>query len=187
MTEWYLDIETEGPDPRRDKILTIQYQSMSGGVLTGSLQVLAEWEWGEKQVVRSILEKGVLEPTGDFVPVGTRVMDDLAFLMERADRLGLKKFTMEETRRYWSAKPTVDLAPILGMVQDPNSSGLSVSGARRREVGSIVSKLYLEGRFPEIIDLVTRERDEIIALLREARDTLGHVARMKPASPPPTS
>ena len=49
LTEWYFDIETEGTDPQQDKILSIQYQSMSDGEPMGPFQVLAEWEWGRSR------------------------------------------------------------------------------------------------------------------------------------------
>ncbi len=172
LTEWYLDIETEGTDPQQDKILTIQYQPLNDGRPAGAFQVLAEWEWGEKQIVRAVVEKGLLEPTWDFVPVGNRLKFDITFIMEKAERYGLKKFTVESLRFYWFSKPIVDLAPVLFMMNRGRFTGSSVSAFADKPSGSIVPGLYREGKFPEIIRYVTREKDETLGLLEGARALL---------------
>ena len=67
--------------------MTVQYQPLDDDLsAVGPFQVLAEWEWGEKQVIQMALDKGVLEPTWDFVPVGNRLRFDLTFLIERATK-----------------------------------------------------------------------------------------------------
>ena len=172
MTEWYLDIETEGTDPQQDKILTIQYQPLNEGRATGLFQILAEWEWGEKQIVRTIVEKGLLEPTWDFVPVGNRLKFDITFIMEKAEKYGAKKFTMEGLRYYWFNKPLVDLAPVLLMMNGGRFSGSSISGFSEKPGSATVPRLYHEGRYAEIIEYVTREKDETLALFDETRTVL---------------
>ena len=137
MTEWYLDIETDGPDPRTNRILTIQYQRLVRGEPEGVFQVLAEWEWGEKQIVRTIVERRLLEPTSEFVPVGTGLKDHIAFIIEKAERYGVKEFSIEELQRYWVQKPIIDLA-----LADSGGGVSSGSAARREQVVT----LYREGR-----------------------------------------
>src|SRR3990172_12760414 len=84
---YYFDLETTGDDPQQDRIVTVQYQLLADDLTAlGAFQVIAEWEWGEKQVIQTALDKGVLEPTWDFVPVGNRLRFDLTFLIERATK-----------------------------------------------------------------------------------------------------
>src|SRR5438046_9728297 len=82
---YYFDIETTGDDPQQDRIVTAQYQPLADDLsAVGPFQVIAAWEWGEKQVIQMALDKGVLEPTWDFVPVGYRLRFALTFLIARA-------------------------------------------------------------------------------------------------------
>ncbi len=172
LTEFYLDLETEGTDPQQDKILTIQYQALDGGRPVGTFQILAEWEWGEKQIVRAIVEKGVLEPTWDFVPVGNRLKFDLTFLMQKAEKYGLKRFTVESLRYYWFTKPLVDLAPVLFLMNGGRFEGSSASALADTSGGSAVPGLYRQAKYAEIIAYVTREKDEVLGMLGEVRATL---------------
>jgi len=168
LTEWYLDIETDGPDPRTNRILTIQYQRLVRGEPEGVFQVLAEWEWGEKQIVRTIVERRLLEPTSEFVPVGTGLKDHIAFIIEKAERYGVKEFSIEELQRYWVQKPIIDLA-----LADSGGGVSSGSAARREQV----VKLYREGRYDDLIDLVTREKEEALPLIRETTHSRGVLSR----------
>ncbi len=159
LTEWYLDLKREGGDGPRDKILTIEYQPLEDRRPTGVFQILAEWEWGEKQIVRSILEKGVLEPSADFTPVGNRLNSGISLLMDKAEWYGLRKFTIEDVRRFWSTKPMVDLSTVLAAV----NGGMAL----REEGPSLVANWYREAQYTEIIEYVTKEKDGLLSLLRE--------------------
>jgi len=186
LTEWYFDVETEGTDPQQDRILTIQYQSLEDGVPRGSFQILAEWEWGEKELVRLIVEKGLLDPTWDFVPVGNRLKFDITFVMEKAEKYGIKKFTVEGLRYYWFNKPLMDIAPVILLMNSGRFSGSSISGFSEKRNSSQVPGLHREGRYSDIIEYVTREKDETLALIREARSVLEKfgVMRARPFGSP---
>jgi len=171
LAEWYFDIETEGTDPQQDRILTIQYQAMTDGERAGSFQMLAEWEWGEKQIVRTIVEKGLLDPTWDFVPVGNHLKFDITFVMEKAERYGIKKFGLEGLRYYWFTKPLIDLGDVLRLMNRSGPQGSSISEFSRKN-SSDVPRLYRDGKYEEIIEYVTREKDETFAILREAGSLL---------------
>ena len=173
MTEWYLDIETEGTDPQQDKILTIQYQSLEEQKPAGAFQVLAEWEWGEKQIVQFIMDKGLLEPTWDFVPVGNRLKFDITFIIEKAEKHGLKKFTAEQLRFYWFTKPVLDLGPFLVMMNRGKFTGSSITAFTEKPASAWVPIWYREGQYAKIIEYVAQERDETLAVLGELKDILG--------------
>jgi hypothetical protein len=185
---YYFDMETTGDDPQQDRIVTIQYQALADDLSpSGMLQVMAEWEWGEKQIIQLVLEKGILEPTWDFVPVGNRLRFDLTFLVERATKWRLIDWDLAKLKYYWFTKPYLDLAPILVMLNRGAFSGSSLHSYSDKESGARIPKMYRQGRFLEIIDYVGRERDAAMGLLAESRDllaSLGDRLRRAPDSIP---
>jgi len=171
---YYFDVETTGDDPQQDRIVTVQYQGLADDLTpTGLFQVIAEWEWGEKQVIQTVLDKGVLEPTWDFVPLGNRLRFDLTFLIERATKWKLIDWDMAKLKYYWFTKPYLDLAPVLVMLNRGTFTGSSLHTFADKESGARVPKMYRQGLFPEIIDYVTRERDAALDLLKESREVIG--------------
>ncbi len=180
-------METTGDDPAQDRIITVQYQALADGLTpTGTLQVVAEWEWGEKQAIQTVLEKGVLEPTWDFVPVGNRLRFDLTFLIERATKWKLIDWDMGKLKYYWFTKPYFDLAPILVLLNRGAFAGSSLHRYADKESGAGVPKMYRQGLYAEIIEYVTRERDAAVDLLDDSRAVLGELGdkRRRPPSEP---
>jgi hypothetical protein len=152
----------------------VQYQPLADDLsAVGTFQVIAEWEWGEKQVLQMALDKGVLDPTWDFVPVGNRLRFDLTFLVERATKWKLIEWDLAKLKYFWYTKPYVDLGPILIMLNRGNLAGSALHNFSDKESGARVPKMYHEGRYSEIIDYVTRERNAALDLLRESREILG--------------
>jgi hypothetical protein len=185
LSLYYFDVETTGDDPQQDRIVTVQYQALSDDLgPVGAFQVIAEWEWGEKQVIQTALGKGVLEPTFDFVPVGNRLQFDLTFLIERATKWKLLEWDLAKLKYFWFTKPYVDLGSILVMMNRGSLAGSALHVFSEKESGIKVPKLYHAGRYSDIIDYVTRERNAAIELLQESRDILGEVGdrRRKPAN-----
>ena len=187
---YYFDLETTGDDPQQDRIVTAQYQLLADDLTAlGDFQVLAEWELGEKQVIQMALNKGVLESTWDFVPVGNRLRFDLTFLIERATNWKLIEWDLAKLKYFWFTKPTIDLAPILVMLNRGAFTGSGLHVFSNKESGARVPKMYRDGLYSEIIDYVTRERDAAVDLLREARGVLGNLGdqrRRTPSSAEPT-
>jgi len=170
---FYLDVETTGDDPQQDRIVSIQYQQLGDDLApVGPFQIMAEWEWGEKQILYMILEKGVLEPTWDFVPVGNRVRFDLTFLIERATRWQLLAWDPARILYFWYTKPLLDLQPLLVLMNRGEFAGASLHAFSDKERGARVPAMYREGRYAEIIEYVTRERNAALEILHGARDVL---------------
>ena len=184
MPLYYFDMETTGDDPQQDRIVTIQYQALADDLSpSGTLQVMAEWEWGEKQIIQLVLEKGILEPTWDFVPVGNRLRFDLTFLVERATKWRLIDWDLGKLKYYWFTKPYLDLAPILVMLNRGAFSGSSLHSYSDKESGARIPKMYRQGRFLGIIDYVGRERDAAMGLLAESRDVLASLGDRRRRAP----
>lgn len=171
---YYFDVETTGDDPQQDRIVTVQFQPL-GDDLTpaGHFQIMAEWEWGERQVLQMVLEKGVLEPTWDFVPIGNHIRFDLTFLIERATKWKLLEWDHSKLKYYWFTKPYVDIGVVLVLLNRGTFVGSGLHHFADKESGAIVPKLYRERRFPAIIEYVTRERDAVFDVIRESAEVLG--------------
>lgn len=119
-----------------------------------------------------ILDKGVLEPTWDFVPVGNRLRFDLTFLIERATKWNLISWDPPKLKYYWFTKPLLDLATVLVLLNRGSFTGSSLGAFADKESGARVPQMYLAGRFSDVIAYVTRERDAVLDLLRESADVL---------------
>jgi hypothetical protein len=133
---------------------------------------MAEWEWGEKQVLQMILDKGLLQPNWDFVPVGNRLRFDLTFLVERATKWGLIKWDAATLKYYWFTKPLLDLQPILILMNRGRFTGSSLHAFSDKEPGRKVPALYLKGAYADIIAYVTKEQEAALELLQEALKVL---------------
>src|SRR3990172_11764152 len=138
----------------------------------GNLQVLTEWEWGEREILRTILGKGVLGVTWDFVPVGNRLRFDLTFLMERGQHYKLWEWSPPEVRRFWFDKPMLDLGPVLVLMNAGRSDGSSIENFVDKRPSGDVPALYRQGKFGDILDYVNQEAGVTIALLAEVRSML---------------
>jgi len=184
LTLFYFDQETTGDDPQQDRILTVQIRQLDDGLEpVGELQIMAEWEWGEKQIIQMALDKGVLQPDWDFVPVGNRLRFDLTFLIERATKWGLIKWDAATLKYYWFAKPILDLQPVLILMNRGQFTGSSLHAFADKDRGTRVPALYRKGAYADIIAYVAQEQEAALDLLREAKRVLGDLgdARRRPA------
>lgn len=174
LTLFYFDQETTGDDPQQDRIVTVQFRQLDDDLRpVGPLQIVAEWEWGEKQVIQMILQKGVLQPNWDFVPVGNRLRFDLTFLIERATKWGLINWDTGALKYYWFTKPLLDLQPVLILMNRGRFAGSSLHAFSEKEPGGKVPALYHKGAYADIVAYVTKEQEAALQLLQEARDVLG--------------
>jgi hypothetical protein len=170
---FYLDVEAEGEDPRQDRLITIQFRPLSDDLHPlGNLTVLAEWEWGEKEMLRIPLGKGVLDPSWDFVPVGNRVRFDLTFLIERAQHHKLREWGPAELRRFWFEKPMLDLGNVLILMNGGKFDGSSIENFADKGPSSEVPALYRQGKYEQVLEYIHQEADATLALLAEMRSLL---------------
>ena len=183
LTLFYFDQETTGDDPQQDRIVTVQLHQLDDDLEPmGAFQILAEWEWGEKQVIQMILQKGILQANWDFVPVGNRLRFDLTFLIERATKWNLLQWDMATLKYFWFTKPVLDLQPILVLMNHGRFGGSSLHVFADKDPGARVPGLYRKGAYEDIIAYVTREHDAALDLLRESKKLLADLgdARRRP-------
>ncbi len=164
--------------------MTVQLRPLGDDLQpTGPLQIMAEWEWGEKQIIQMALEKGILQPNWDFVPVGNRLRFDLTFLVERATKWDLIKWDAATLKYYWFTKPILDLQPILILMNRGKFAGSSLHAFAEKDPGARVPALYRKGAYKEIIDYVAKEHEAALDLLREAAKILGDLGDARRRAP----
>ena len=173
LTEYYFDVETGGEDPLQDKIITIQFQQLEDGEPRGNFTVLAEWEWGEKEILRTLQKKGFLEAGWDFVPVGNRLRFDLNFVVERAERHKLITWKPGEVKYYLFEKPMLDLASVLVLMNRGRFKGSSLTTfTAKKKWGNVIRTHYHNGEYAEILKYVEMEKEAVLDLYREVRSVL---------------
>lgn len=160
MPNFYLDIETTGIDPSRDKIITIQFVELERNTAAqkGNLRILKEWESNEKNVLLTfILESKIADPYAfAFVPIGYNLGFEHRFLLERCKSNGLPPIGVLN-------RPFIDLRP-LGVLMNRGEfkdSGLDkITG--KPHSGHIVPQWYAEKKWQEIENYVAVEAEEFI-------------------------
>ena len=157
MVQYYFDIETTGIDPRKDKIITIQWQRLneSSGDPVGELQILKEWETSERDILATFLPQIQCENCWDFVPIGKNLLFDFNFLDKRAGKHGLNGFDLA----CCYSRPHLDLKHVLVLINQGKFRGydkvLDVGG--HPVINESIPQLYERGMHQDIIEYIRRE------------------------------
>ncbi|MBD3406638.1 MAG: hypothetical protein GF411_11035 [Candidatus Lokiarchaeota archaeon] len=133
MTEYYLDIETLGVNPERNKLITIQYQQLDTktGKPTGPLTILKEWESSEKEMLRDFLD--IINPDNawDFIPVGYNLRFELYFLQARLRKI--LKLDLSDEWLYYDL-PRIDVKSTIVMMNKGQFKGSSLEWFTKSEL-----------------------------------------------------
>ncbi len=160
MGHFYLDIETTGVDPRKDKIITIQFAELgrNTGKSIGELKILKEWESNEKEILRQFILTSSITSSNPwiFVPVGYNLHFEHNFLAERCKVNGIEPFDILN-------KPFIDLRPF-GIIMNKGEfkgSGLDrITG--KLHSGAIIPQWYAEKKYSDIENYVKTEFTEFV-------------------------
>ena len=161
MGNFYFDIETTGLDPRKDKIITIQFVELerNTGKQIGELRILKEWESNEKEILRQFIITSSITSSNPwvFVPVGYNLNFEHNFLHERCKVNGIEPFDILN-------KPFIDLRPF-GIIMNKGEfkgSGLDrITG--KPHSGAVIPPWYAEKKYSDIENYVKTEASEFIA------------------------
>lgn len=160
MSNYYLDIETTGPNPKVDKIVTIQFVELerNTAVQKGNLRILKEWESSEKDILLSFISESKITDryAFTFVPVGYNLGFEHRFIIERCKSNGLQPIGILN-------RPFIDLRP-LGVLMNRGEfkdSGLDKITGKPHN-GAIVPQWYVEKQWQAIEKYVITEAEEFI-------------------------
>ncbi|MCK5449875.1 ribonuclease H-like domain-containing protein [Candidatus Pacearchaeota archaeon] len=160
MGNFYLDIETTGLNPEKDKILTIQYQELdrNTGEAKGELIILKEWESSEKEIIQKfIADTTILDDYAfSFIPVGYNLNFEHNFLIKRAKIHGLPPIDILNN-------PFIDLRAI-GILMNGGEfkgSGLDKLTGKVSD-GKNIPILYNNSEYKSIVSYIQMETREFI-------------------------
>lgn len=167
MGYYYFDLETfsQGKkiNEKRDRIITIQWQELNKkGKPLGELNVLKEWELGEKQMVRKFFPK--FKPW-EFIPIGMNLAFERLFLREKAQKYLDKKITAKYFDYYM---PSIDLQPLLVIINRGNFKGASLHNfSDKIENGEKIRDWYKGKEFEKIEEYIKNEARAVIKLYQK--------------------
>lgn len=167
MTQYYFDIETNGFDSEKDKIISIQYQELDGeGKSKGDLIILKEWESDEKTIVTKIHKKLISDYNWGFIPIGQNLIFDLTFLFKKFKKYDLPlKQTLSE---YLYDKPLVDIKSSLIIANSLNFKGSGLDHMTNKQTdGRNIPSWHQNKEYSKIEDYITQETESFIEFFQK--------------------
>ena len=160
MGNFYFDIETTGLDPRKDKIITIQYQELDRhtGSPIGELIILKEWESSEREILAKFIKDSKIASNYgfDFIPTGYNLGFEHNFLKERT---ALHSFNPLDIL----GKPFIDLRAIGILMNKGEFKGSGLDKITGKETdGSSIPVWYENKEYNRIIRYIENETKSFI-------------------------
>jgi hypothetical protein len=163
MTNFYIDIETNGRDPNNDQILSIQYQKldMATGEARGDLKILTAWgENTERSILEEFIKTSGIMDTNDwaFVPVGFNLKFEDQFLSTRP-----LIYNLPAIRRLSMDKPILDLKHCAVIINRGNFKGCGLDKLTGKPMnGEIIPIWFKNGEYEKILDYIKTEAREFV-------------------------
>ncbi len=180
MSYFYLDIETystgQFPDPSKDKIITIQYQEMTGmGTPLGKLNILKEWEKSEEAILKEFVP--LLKPWS-FIPVGNNLNFERKFLKAKCLQYGVPFDIYDFTYNF----PAIDIQPIFVMLNKGQFKGCGMHNFTSKKTSGIVIKDFYEAKqFEKIQTYIEEETTAFIDFYKKCCVEFPKMFAAKPA------
>ncbi len=172
MKGHYFDIETyspgEFPDPKKDKIISIQFQKidLDTGEAIGKLQILREWEEGEEEIVKFIHKWFFTRNPWQFIPIGFNLNFEWNFLFYKFKKYNL---TITELSDFYDKYPQIDLKPF-AVIKKGTFIGASLSSISEKEEDGNIIKIYYENKeFDKIENYIKIEAESFIKLYKKIK------------------
>lgn len=162
MGNFYFDIETTGLNPKKDKIITIQFQELdrNTGKAIGELVILKEWFSSEREILQKFIKDSKIASNYgfDFVPVGYNLGFEHNFLRERTAVHSLNPLDV-------LSKPFIDLRAFGIMMNKGEFKGSGLNKITGKPVdGRVIPLWYQNKKYEKIVEYVRVEAFEFIRL-----------------------
>ena len=160
MGNYYFDIETTGLDPKKDKIITIQYQELdrATGKPIGPLVILKEWESSEREILEKFIKGTKIDSTYpfDFVPTGYNLGFEHNFLRERTAKHSLNPLDV-------LSKPFIDLRAFGILMNKGEFKGSGLDKITGKETdGKLIPTWYLNKEYSRIVRYIENETQSFL-------------------------
>ena len=174
MQGFYFDIETyspgDKPDPKTDKIITIQFQKfdLESGEFLGRFQILREWESSEEEILKDLYKFFFTRNFWNFIPIGFNLNFEWKFLSEKFKKYGIVDKSLDS----FFEMPQLDLKPI-AIIKKGSFIGASLSSISNKEDDGNVIKEYYENKdFDKITFYIENEMNSFLEMYREVKHNL---------------
>ncbi|MBR9689659.1 MAG: hypothetical protein GOV01_02050 [Candidatus Altiarchaeota archaeon] len=179
MTSYYFDLEVyskgQRPDPRKDKVITIQYQKvdMRTGEPHGDLKILKEWESSEEEIVNKFYDRFFKNRRSvwDFVPIGNNLNFEFEFLKEKFSEFCDTKLTSFDLHYN---TPHLDLKHLLVVLNSGEFKGSGLHNFTGKTTsGRVIREFYEEKQYDKIETYVVEETAAFLEFLQKTMKSSG--------------
>jgi len=173
VAEYYLDIEVYSPkrrpDPKRDKVITIQYQKidMRTGKPRGDLKIMKEWESSEEEIVKKFHDRFFKKQktVWDFIPVGNNLNFEFEFMQEKFNKFCHTDYT---SFNFHYNMPHFDIHPLLLILNNGEFKGSGLHNFTGKKTSGVVIKDYYEDQdYDKIIQYIEEETEAFLIFLQK--------------------
>ena len=178
MEGHYFDIETyspeEKPDPKTDKIITIQFQkiNLKTGEPKGRLQILKEWEEGEEAIVKFLHKWFFERNVWNFIPVGFNLNFEWKFLAYKFKQYGIDDTCIKDICENY---PQIDLK-VFAVLKQGSFIGASLSSiSDKKDDGHVIKEFYEKKEYDKIIDYVEDETKSFLKLYKNISENVDNL------------
>ena len=166
----YLDIETTGLNSEKDKVIAIQFAKIdfNTGVMAQPINVIAEWQSSEEDILEKAYSFLMEGDQWDFVPCGYNILHfDLPFLFSRFQTVLGKDVSYEFLNR-----PTLDLKSTFILMNGGRFKGSNRFIKKNGPTGKSVPQWYEQGKYDLIEAYIAYEADAFGTAFCELRNRL---------------
>lgn len=187
MPAYYFDMEGfkagERPDPRVDKLITIQYQKidLTTGKPLDKLHILKEWESSEKDILKKLYDQffkpGI--PVTQFIPVGLSLNYEYEMMISKLKKYNLGNLTSFDL---YHSRPRFDIRSIIVLLNGGEFKGarLDCFSAKKCD-GSPMKEWYANKQYDVIDQYIQEETDAFLNLLQHIIEHRRGLGLMKKA------
>ena len=135
----------------------------------GKLQILKEWEEGEKEIVEFIYKWFFKRNPWKFIPLGFNLNFEWKFLCAKFKQYGLVEMNLGD---FVENMPQIDLK-VLAVLRKGGFIGASLSSISQKEDdGNVIKEYYETKQYDKIETYIRNETDSFIQLYKKIKSNI---------------